>query len=380
MRGFWSARLWLALGVAVLVGAAAGAGTAAKKPPPVVVESFRWVGFDKDVVGRGTSAKPNGERDGHFRVVLTAPSGSVRVDELELRRCVVNTPPPCPSFAATTPRPNDRPVPLNAILGVLRGGTRLTLTPPGRILRLDGKRIQLELYVNDGPGCIQAPQANGTPYGCRAKVTNDKREDYRLAPGQRFRLDVVTPTGTVSSAWLTVPGQAATRTSPPAAIGNYRYVGLERDVIGQAARSGPDGRLDAHFAFDLTTPYGPVYLLNVNLHVLLGERPVASYHSDQRQGDPGFAVFLDGKRLQLEAVKPNCIGNEQDACSPPVANWVDLRWSSKPVRFDLYATDLPSEPFVPGRRWRIAVIPMLMPKGTPGLQARGVDTPWLTLP
>jgi len=38
------------------------------KPPPIVVSDFRFVGFDKDVVGQWRSTKPDGEPDGRFRV------------------------------------------------------------------------------------------------------------------------------------------------------------------------------------------------------------------------------------------------------------------------------------------------------------------------
>jgi hypothetical protein len=53
-------------------GSAAQAGhtTTAASAPPIVVRDLRFLGFDKDVVGQGQDAKPNGERDTHIREVL----------------------------------------------------------------------------------------------------------------------------------------------------------------------------------------------------------------------------------------------------------------------------------------------------------------------
>ena len=77
--------LFVLLGLLAGLVAVPGSGDAAqveqvatvpKQQPPAVVRDFRFVGFDKDAVGRGWDAKPNGERDAHFSVVLASANGA----------------------------------------------------------------------------------------------------------------------------------------------------------------------------------------------------------------------------------------------------------------------------------------------------------------
>lgn len=370
-----ASRVCLFLAAAMIVLAAlAGSGsagplkhaTAAKKAPPtIVVRDFRFLGFDKDVVGRGRDARPNGERDAHFSLVVSAPDGSRSALGLIVERC--NPGSKCSQgdrdVRTTTSGPQTA-----AVLGVFRGGKRLNINPRDKKTWLDlprsAKGIRLDLYVNDGPGCLLGPTAKGTALGCWI----NKQYDRRFAPGQMFRVLIESVPGPYSSAWLTLPGQAATRSTPAIVLSNLRFHGLDKDVVGRTPGSTPDGQPDGHFSIELATPTGPAYMFGL---ALVGD-PTGGWEA----GTGGLAVFLDGTRLKLGAGDP---GQCPPKCDPDLQNWVDLRWSTKPVRLDLYAPYEAWGPFAPGRRWRVG-IPVQLPSWVPGEESRFTQSAWLTLP
>jgi hypothetical protein len=335
---------------------------------PIVVRDLRFLGFGKDVVGRGWSARPNGERDAHFSVVLAAPKGARSwAGDLSLLECGVGSQPaPDPSdplkqskcdngrglypdrFAST------RRVAPAAIVAVFRGGKRLRIDPGAKKtwLRLprSATGVRLDLYVNDGPGCAKAPGAAKTAVVCLP----GKRIDHRFAAGQMFSVMTEAGADKYYGAWTKVPGQTATDSTPYVVVGNLRFHGLDRDVLGATPGSPPDGKLDGHFSVEITTPTGPGYLRDVNLGLT----------QDAVQGT--LAVFLGNRRLKFDSGDPQ--------------TWLDLRWLSEPVRLDLYATDEASGPFAPGKRVQATadVSPPASYVGQGGSSVGKSD--WLTLP
>ncbi len=352
--------------VAGLSAARAGRATAAASAPPIVVRDLRFLGFNKDVVGRGWDAKPNGERDAHFSVVLATPEGARSWGgDLMLLVCPSGTDPSawrpgvdkfqrgvptgkCSSskdpklgggdfpegFASTR-----RGVPVYeatgfivrdtaAVVAVFRNGKRLNINPRNTKTWLQlprsAKGVRLDLYVNDGPRCVKAP-GTAPPDECVPR----KRIDHRFAAAQEFRLRIENAADRYYSAWLTLPGQVATP-STAIMLSNFSFHGFDKDVIGNTPSSPPDGKPDGHFSIELTTPTAPIDLVDVELGGLAASRGTV-------------AVLLNDTQLKLD----------NSAFEPP--QWVDLRWSTTPVRLDLYASDNNSGAFAPGQRWRVTI-------------------------
>lgn len=345
--------------------ALAGQAASAALAPSIVVRDLRFVGFDRDVVGRGRDARPNGERDAHFSLVIAAPNGSRSVLGLIVERC---DPGSTCSLGSRDVRTTTSGPRTDAVLGVLRGGKRLNINRADQSTWLQlprsAKGIRLDLYVNDGPGCLLGPEARETALGC----WTNKQYDRRFAPGQMFRVLVDALPGRYSSAWLTLPGHVATRSTPPVVLSDLRFHGLDKDVVGLTPGSPPDGRPDGHFSIELATPTGPGYIFGLSL---VGN-PVGGWMAVTGT----MAVFLDGTRLKLETSHPEQCPPK---CDPDLQNLIDLRWSTKPVRLDLYAPDEAWGPFAPGWRWRVAMV-VTLPSWVPGENSRHTQSAWLTLP
>lgn len=349
---------------AVVVSAGSGGAApvsqarVAAKAPPIVVRDFRFLGFDKDVVGRGADTEPNGEPDGHFRVVLATPKGGRTVWSLQIWRCASLPDRPTPTAdtgdkdclggrpLASTPQTANAYF-KTAALGVFRDGKRLTLGPGGtqlKLPRLSAKGVQLDLYVNNGLGC-PLPAAATTPPNCRAA----------FAPGQRYLLFVMTMPPAFST-WISRPGDKVPQVaSPQVALRNLRFIGFDKDVTGPEPSSPPDGKPEAHWSVDLATPAGPRWLSYVTL-----ERVRADTDRPDQPGAwcaPGcFASpgpdprYRHGLYLTIHGnAEPVLIGAGNKTVSP------DLPYTTTGVRLDLYAVDAAPSVFTAGQRFRVTV-------------------------
>jgi hypothetical protein len=376
---------------AVLLGALAGSGgttsarhrdAAAKpKPTPIVIREFRFVGFDKDVVGRFRSTKPDGEPDGHFRVVLARPKGAPGGNALMIWRCaskpasggpsVGPVPPACEgmrTLASMLPAPS-KALLKPAVLAVFRDGKKLSGF--GLKLPLSSKPVTFDLYVNGGSGCPTQTGHPGAP-DCRAA----------FAPGQRYVLMVMQSPQPSWSAWISRPGDKVPQvTSPQAALRNLRFIGFDQDVTGLYPDRPLDGRPDAHWTVEIATPAGPRQLMNVTLERVKGaaDRPdqpgawCAPGCFKNSPPGPGFGllyVSLNGERVFLVL---------QGQLT------VELPYTTAGVRLDLYASDVEPSVFMPGQRFRVTA--RIAPEGgSPpgtGIDARpkyNPSTPWRTLP
>lgn len=346
-----------------------GTGTAATAPP-IVVRDLTFVGFDKDVVGRGWDAKPNGERDAHFSVVLASPTGARSWGgDLQLLRCLTSPKLSCGGFASTERSADPRV----AILAVFRNGARLNTNPGGNggwlQLPQSAAGVRLDLYANDGPGCVKAqPGWAETAVTCSSNDPS-KNQDHRFGAGQVFRVTIEAGAETYSSGMITLPGPA----TPEAVLSNFRFHGLGKDVLGVKTEPGwsrgtpPDGQPDGHFSIDLTTPTGPGYLTSVTMRSSSHKGPAMDFTWSGWSGT--LAVFVGDTRLKLEVTPPP---NKQ----PNQLGWLDLRWSTKPVRLDIYLPDDTWGPFASGQGWQVQVEVQPAPAGLP----LKPQSDWLTLP
>ena len=399
------------LGVAGLLAGAAGLGGAAQathaakapKEPPIVVRNFRFLGFDRDVVGRGWDARPNGERDAHFRFMVATPKGARRWPaKVWLRSCNPGNTVAAGqcrgpegrtggsrAFASSQP---DRGVGSSgsaAVLAVFRNGKRLKYRE-NRLtwIRLprSAKGVRFDVYANDGPGCIQPngwsdEEAKQNPFLCYEHLVGGRR-DQRFAPSQLFRVQLQEIAAPVSSRWLKLPGQAATPSTPPVSLGELGFHGLDQDVVGPTLGSPPDGVPDGHFSIELTSPTGPGYLMGV--HLTRSAEPPDTlpwrWYSDGGSWSSGIAVFADSTRLKIENPDPvHCDPLMGCNSRPDVQNWVDLHWSTKPLRLDIYAGDQAPGVFKVGQRFKVGIYVWqpgwVRPVSFPSL----AETGWLTL-
>lgn len=359
----------LAAAVFLVLPAASGTATT----PPMHVGDLRWLGFGKDVVGPQAD-RPNGERDGHFSVVVAAPGGARAITSISVWICftprggIPSAAGKCDlyPYASTTAAPGIGP-------RVIRTGmvTVLGVSHAGRQVHLDARRqsswlrlpasaqgVRLDLAVNDGPGCYDGRDAPAA-LSCRDRL------DHRFAAGLVFRVKVTSsPGGTVTSEPVRLPGQQQ-NAKRVLALGNFRYLGRDRDVAGATKGSPPDGQPEAHFTLDFSAALGPARLWGVSLQRSeKGGWTTATAHGGS------LVVFLDGKRLDL-----------------PCAVWeqcIQFRWSSTAHHLDLYADDVgarsmpPWDQFAPGSRFNALLL-----AGAPnwaGPSAGQSWSAWLTLP
>ncbi len=362
------------LGIAAgLVCVSAGLSTAA----PLVVRDFQFLGFDKDVVGP-TDARPNGERDAHFSFVVASPGGAQSIRGLALWFC---SPRECgdavtksgASFAATSSLVNPPPR--------RTGPWRLGVVLAGRSLAIDARRqatwlrlprsangVRLDLYVNDGPGCVQGPKAPAARSCAARHVT-----DHRFGPGLHFRVQVVSGAARAYSPWLALPG-ARQKPRPAVALGSFRFLGLDKDVAGSTLGSAPDGKPDAHFGLDFAASNGPGYLWGAGLARAEPGQVGGGWTTTTKHEGSALTVFLDGKRLDL--------GGSPDGSH--AESWVDLHWSSTTHHLDLYAYNFgsdwnpPVDQFAPGSRFKVMLL-VIVPQYVPGETAGGAETS-LTVP
>ena len=183
--------------------------------------------------------------------------------------------------------------------------------------------------------------------------------------------------------WLTLPGRAATRTTPPVVLSNLSFHGLDKDVVGRTLGSPPDGVPDAHFGIELTTPTSPGYLWGVHLErAATGPAdPLPRYwFSNAGKQTSAIAVFVDGKRLPIENLDPGPCDPTIGCRTPPdMQNWLDLRWSTTPVRLDLYAGGDAPGAFTPGQRFRVEAETSMPGWAMPNPPLPS-ESEWLTLP
>jgi len=223
-----------------------------------VWSSLRWVGNDRDRVGRGKHDRPDGVPDGHFVLTLDPAKQTVHLTGLRLER-LDGKGRAVPAARWDTTR--------NAIwvLGVERAGRRLNWGDRPIRERLAGpKRFQLHLYA--------APKG---PF----------------RPGQRYRV-----VGFFDKAGPAVAVTEIKRTAPAKA--SLAYMGLSADRLGPQSPSPPDGKPDGHFRLTVASPT-PRKITNVVLRATWpGGAPVPGQVWDTRpRGYRMIAVYRKGRRL-----------------------------------------------------------------------------------
>ena len=350
-----------------------GTGKAATTPP-IVVRDLTFLGFGKDAVGRGWDANPNGERDARFSVVLASPNGARSWGgDIQLLRCPMGEDKKgdcVPVGFASTRRSAD---PTVAILAAFRSGVRLNTDPGGNKAWLQlpqsAAGVRLDLYANDGPGCL--PPLPGVPKTADScgDTPATANQDHRFGGGQVFRVTIEAGAETYSSGMLTLPGPATSE----ALLSNFRFHGLGKDVLGVKPEPGwsrgapPDGQPDGHFSIELTTPTGPGYLTSVAMRSSSHRGPDLAGTWSTWSGT--LAVFVGGTQLELEMTAP-------PEKQPNQQGWLDLRWSTKPVRLDIYVPGETWGPFASGNRWNVEIEFSQRGRTMP----RHPQSDWLTLP
>lgn len=223
-----------------------------------VRSALRWVGTDRDRVGRGKRDKPDGVPDGHFILSLDPAKQTVHLTGLRLERLDAK------GHAVVAARWDTR---RNAIwvLGVERGGRRLNWGDRPIRERLAGpRRTDLHLYA----------AAKGP-----------------FRPGQRYRVvawfDRAGPAVAVVKIRPQVPAQAT-----------LTYLGMTADRLGAQSPSPPDGKPDPHFRLTIRSPT-PRRIANVVLRAVWpGGAPVPNQVWDTRpRGYRMIAAYRKGRRL-----------------------------------------------------------------------------------
>jgi hypothetical protein len=299
-----SASLLLATaGAIAAAGASAPAALAAAASEPRL-STLTYHGLAHDVVGRGSHARPNGERDARFTATLRTGT-RVTLAGLVLQRLL-------PGGAAGEGW-DATPASSSSILAVYLDGERLNPTDRDPRAALAPGVHRLEVYAN---------------------------EDYGVfAPGERFRLTAGFPRFVTAAAVTRVPG-AAPR------IASFRYDGRGGDEVGRGVDQTPNGEQDAHFVVMLDLRGTWQILENVALRRLSprGEPDVPVYwmQSPQTAG-----LLVDGRRHRWPTRMKEWI-----------YVYVPLAPHRHPVRLDVYANDpaqrgRPSVLFAPGERYEL---------------------------
>lgn len=223
-----------------------------------VWSALRWVGKDRDRVGRGKRDKPDGVPDGHFILTLDPAKQTVHLTGLRLER-LDDKGRAVPAARWDTRR--------NAIwvLGVERAGRRLNWGDRPIRERLAGpKRFRLHLYA----------AAKGP-----------------FRAGQRYRV-----VGLFDKAGPAVAIAKIRRQAPAKAT--LAYLGLSADRLGAQSPSPPDGKPDGHFRLTIQSPTQR-QITNVVLRAVWpGGAPVQGQVWDTRpRGYRMIAAYRKGRRL-----------------------------------------------------------------------------------
>jgi hypothetical protein len=223
--------------------------------------TLRWIGADKDRVGRGDRDKPDGVSDGHFVLSLSPGARRVRLTSLRLVELGPNGQP------LPGQRWNAEKNPI-AILGVERAGKRLNWG--GRPLKdeLTGT-VDYDLYASP------------------------------LLPfrdGARFRAVAGFGAEPISAAVASVIRPARPVTGPVTI--DLAYNGFAGDQVGMVARGGPDGQRDAKFTMSLDSGGRDLTVKAIELSVSDDKGNTWKKTWDTRPGGHWIlGVERDGKRL-----------------------------------------------------------------------------------
>lgn len=266
--------------------------------------TLTYLGLAQDRVGREAVAKPNGERDGHFRAVLRIPSRIVLVD-MVLQRVFTK------GYAEGW---DTNPGTSASHLGVYLNGRRLNATDRDLNRTLAPGRYRLDVYANE----------LGT-----------------FTPGQLFKLTAQFPNYVVAaSRALRLPGAVPTVTAS--------FAGLSGDVVGAGTDQKPNGQTDAHFVASLDVHGAWQIITNVSLRRLTagGAPDVPIYWM---QGPQTAGLFVNGKRVKWPTAMPWWI-----------SVYVPVDPAAGRVKLDIYANDpgatgQESELFGSGRLYRVSV-------------------------
>ncbi len=213
-----------------------------------------WIGTDRDRVGRGNKAGPDGVPDGHFVLKLNAGKRRVQLTSVKLE-ALDNAGHPRPGQAWDTTK--------NRIwvLGVEKKGRRLNR----------GDRAVRDTLVHTGEYHLYAA----------------RRGPFR--DGARYR--VVARFGNAGPAVATV---TVKRQVPATATMTYK--GLDADKIGPRSPSRPDGKPDGHFQLTIQAPTSRTITAVVLRAVWPGGAPVQGQVWDTRpRGYKMIAVYRGGR-------------------------------------------------------------------------------------
>lgn len=218
--------------------------------------SLRWVGTDRDRVGRGAKAGPDGVPDGHF--VLKLNTGTRRVKLTSVRLQALDT--------AGRPKLGQQWDTVKNriwVLGVERNGRRVNR----------GDRMTRDDVVRSAEYHLYAARRGPFRDGARYRVV--------------ARFDGAGP----AVATVTVKTQAPANAS-------MRYQGLDADKLGAASPSGPDGKMDGHFRLTVNAPTSRTITAIVLRAVWPGGAPVQGQVWDTRpRGYKMIAVYKGGRPL-----------------------------------------------------------------------------------
>jgi hypothetical protein len=229
---------------------AEGPATAAGSQPLTAA----WIGLERDVVGAGSDAAPDGQPDGHFRLQLDGGNAVRTVDYIALYS----------ADAAGTP-----------------SGNQVWDTRPNEFWILGVERANYRLNPRDGDIADQI-------WG-KATYNVFAADSGWFNPGQSFLFMVhfkdgakvtalatipptntgTTPESTPATPGAPAPTAAAHPAGPPAAVHGV-FVGLDRDAVGSGRQPMPDGIADGRFRVVVDTGGGERTLDRMRLESLGG--------------------------------------------------------------------------------------------------------------
>ncbi len=290
-----------------LIGLGIPAALSAPMPakPKPSMQRLVYGGMAKDVVGRESVAKRNGERDALFTVKLTT-SERIVLQHVVLQRVFAKG-----GYAEGW---DTNPGTSASILAVQLDGKRLNPVDRDLNASLAPGSHRLDLYANDHYGVF--------------------------APGQLYRVTAAFPD------FVTATATTKLRGSPPTVTATF--TGLGDDVAGRGTDQKPNGEPDAHFAVTLDTHGSWQVIDNVTLRRLTpaGALDLPIFHM---QGPQTAGLKVNGARVVWPTEMPWWI-----------SVYVPVNPKASPVKLDLYANDPtpkdePSSLFRPGQQYRLTV-------------------------
>lgn len=290
----------------VVVGILAAPSASVRAAQKPVLGKPAYGGLAKDVVGRLSVAKPNGERDALFTASLSVPTRTVLRDVV-LQRVFAKG-----GYAEGW---DANPGTSASILAVVLDGKRVNAADRNLGVPLAPGAHRLVLYANDHYGVF--------------------------APGQLFRVTAVFPSNGTASATVKLPGGKPSITA--------RFLGLGGDYVGRGTDQKPNGEPDAHFEVTLSTNGSWQIIENVVLrrYTAQGAPDVPIY---SMQGPNTAGLVVNGTRYLWPTEMPWWI-----------SVYVPINPKGSPVRLDVYAND-PTDVsggrsglFAPGQVWKVSV-------------------------